>query len=343
MTAVSTSINKSVCVLALSVALAIGILGTILIVSGGVGTGDANPNPSVGENAGPVTAHDSETCPIADSFRFTTTISLAFPPGFEAEKMCTKQEIDTMSSVLQTAANGAEFDPKLHISDFSVSSTCNKAHDNRQLGLFVSISHYFVVQEGRCMFCGNGGVDGNSRMLRANDLGTTVQRRTTADGELCGCHGVNFADAITPTTDCTNEYLLSNGISVLAEDTTNTATMDFVRPILLRSITDSDDVVFSAEDTNGNKITLGINDMMPSVAVSSLTLMAGAINKVEYCYEACPEAKSLFDEETADIEAELNDLLDEALEAAAIPCLEGIDVHAEVKITAVPIDQPMEC
>ena len=342
MTAVSTSINKSVCVLALSVALAIGILGTILIVSGGVGTGDANLNPSVGENAGPVTAHDSETCPIADSFRFTTTISLAFPPGFEAEKMCTKQEIDTMSSVLQTAANGAEFDPKLHISDFSVSSTCNKAHDNRQLGSILYINPFFFTQPGFCMFC-MGGFDTNTRMLRAIDDAPGSRRRTTADGELCGCHGVNFADAITPTTDCTNEYLLSNGISVLAEDTTNTATMDFVRPILLQSITGSDDVVFSAEDTNGNKITLGINDMMPSVAVSSLTLMAGAINKVEYCYEACPEAKSLFDEETADIEAELNDLLDEALEAAAIPCLEGIDVHAEVKITAVPIDQPMEC
>ena len=340
-TTTTTTTTKSICVLALSVVLVIAILTGILAMSGHDGAIPLNTDTEEGTVS--TTVHDPETCPFLDTFRFQMDVQWSFPPGFDPLVSCTNQELETISSTFQTAANGAQFDPQLHISDFAVSSTCDTAHDNRQLGLFVSISHYFVVQEGRCMFCGNGGVDGNSRMLRANDLGTTVQRRTTANGDLCGCHTVAFPNVVTPNTDSTNEFLLSNGMSILAEDTNDTITMDFVRPILLHGITASDDAVFSIRYVNGNTVTLNSNDPIDALAANSVTVLNGAIDKMEYCYEACPEAKSRFEDETADIEAELNELLDVAFEAAAVPCLESIDVNAEVKLTSIPIDQPVEC
>ena len=253
-------------------------------------------------------------------------------------------------SALQIAMDGPQLDPKLHVFDFRAGYGCDGAgrrlYELSILG-FAHLLEHTRLDKNTCYFCVDDDRDVNSRarQLRSNDntMVPSTPRRTNVDDELCGCHNVNFVDAITPTTDCTNEYLLTNGISVLADNAANTANMDFVRPVSLGSITASDDTVLVVTHVNGETVTLGNTDPIPSIAVSSLTILDGAIDKMEYCYEACPRAKALFDEEIPDIEAELNILLDTALEDAAVPCLEGIDVNATVTITTRPIDQPVEC
>ena len=152
-----------------------------------------------------------------------------------------------------------------------------------------------------------------------------------------------FANVVTPNTDSTNKFLLSSGMSILTEDMSDTGTMNFVRPLLLHGIATDDDVVFSVPDMNGNTVTLNSSDLVPLMPVTSLAVLNGAIDKMEYYYEACPDTKLRVEDKSADTEAELNEMQDVMFGTAAVPCLVCIDTNAELKTRTVPIDQPVEC
>lgn len=302
----------------------------------------------------PATVRGSEACPYSkvetDAFRYNIDVGMLIPTDFAMEAACSDTEMETIVAAYETALDGAKVKPELGIVDMTTDTICVEPEQRRKLQHqeFTPGGVTFIYTgSGRCRYCYDDN-DDYIRSLRGNNKIPKHQRhrrRTTANGDICGCQSVAFSDAVSTTSDSTDEYLTSNGIVISGNgDCTN---IDFVRPVLVDTITASNDSTVEIHRLNGGSFVLdngkeSVGSVQPTT-VASLTISDGSISNLEYCFEACPEAQATFDDETSDIEAELGVILDESLNAASVPCLDGVKVLSVVHITTVPIDQPSAC
>ena len=306
-------------------------------------------------NLTPATVRGSESCPYSnvetDAFRFNIDVGMLIPTDFAMEEACSDAEMETIVAAYETALDGAKVKPELGIVDITTDTICLEAGQGRKLGKTLHAANVYLWVfrgGGACNFCAPDDYD-YRRSLRSNNNNTSKDqrhhRRTTTNGDICGCQSVTFSDTVSTMTDSTDEYLTSNGIIISGSgDSTD---IDFVQPVLVDSITASDDSTVDIHHLNGDSFTLDNGDesdgSIEPIPVASLTISDGSISNLEYCFEACPEAQATFDDETSDIEAELRAILDESLNAASVPCLDSVEVLSVVHITPVAIDQPSAC
>ena len=302
------------------------------------------------------TVRASQQCPHGtdseDVFTFILGAGITTAEHVDLGAICTPDELESIAGLMEAALEETQIESDIGLTSLQPTTFCETDQSDRKLFLKFPpnfpVFRFFVVSgsnqfrfKARCRGCFTDSLlfdQGFRRKLRGDSTNETSRRRTNAEDELCGCHEVNFANAITPTTEGTNEYLTANGIRIVTEDSTNTASVDFARVVLMDSITASDDVVFVVKYVNGDTVTLTSSDPVPLMPITSLAVLDGSIDEIEYCYEACPEAQEVFEANIDSMDSQLAASMKNDLAGANIACLEGIEYEPVINIRTVSID-----